>query len=117
MPPAISGGRVYVGSKDKKLYVLDLKTGRELWSFTAGRGIAASPAIGDGVLVIAGMRRWTICFVSGIDSELKQSDLHDPSLPRHISIQIIREMPHQPLKFIGTCSSGGVRRDVAIRAA
>jgi hypothetical protein len=36
--PAIAGGRVYVGSRDKKLYVLDLKTGKKLDEFQAGAG-------------------------------------------------------------------------------
>jgi outer membrane protein assembly factor BamB len=50
--PVISGDRVYVGSKDKRLYVLDLNTGKKLSDFVAGRGITASPAIGEGVVVI-----------------------------------------------------------------
>jgi outer membrane protein assembly factor BamB len=50
--PLISGGRVYIGSNDKRLYVLDLQTGKELWSFAASRAISASPAIGHGVLVV-----------------------------------------------------------------
>jgi outer membrane protein assembly factor BamB len=50
--PLISGGRVYVGSKDKSLYVLDLKTGQSIWEFKASRAITASPAIAAGVLVI-----------------------------------------------------------------
>ena len=51
--PVISAGRVYVGSRDKKLYVLDLKTGRKLWEFSAQRGIAGAPAIARGLLVVA----------------------------------------------------------------
>ena len=50
--PVISSGRVYVGSKDKSLYVLDLKSGQLLWEFKSSRGIVATPAIGAGVLVI-----------------------------------------------------------------
>ena len=47
----ISSGRVYVPSKDKKLYVLDLKTGPKLWEFTAGRAVTAGPAVAGGVIV------------------------------------------------------------------
>jgi outer membrane protein assembly factor BamB len=43
---------VYVGSKDRKLYVLDLKTGRNLGEFTAKRQIIAGPSIGRGVVVV-----------------------------------------------------------------
>jgi outer membrane protein assembly factor BamB len=32
--------------------VLDLKTGQSIWEFKASRAITASPAIGEGVLVI-----------------------------------------------------------------
>jgi outer membrane protein assembly factor BamB len=43
---------VVVGSGDGKVYVLDLETGREVWSFEAGAGFTASPAIADGRVVI-----------------------------------------------------------------
>ena len=47
----ISAGRVYVPSKDKKLYVLDLKTGNKLWEFAAARAVTAGPAVAGGVVV------------------------------------------------------------------
>jgi outer membrane protein assembly factor BamB len=50
--PAIAGTRIYVGSNDGTLYVLDLATGKKLWEFTAGAPISASPAIGGGRLVV-----------------------------------------------------------------
>ena len=55
--PAIgSGGTVYVGSLDKKLYAINGKTGVKLWEFDAGGTVRSSPAIGsDG----------TVYFVSG----------------------------------------------------
>ena len=48
----IVGERVFVGSADGNLYALDLETGHERWRFEAGAGFYASPAIGEGVLVI-----------------------------------------------------------------
>jgi outer membrane protein assembly factor BamB len=60
----ISGGRVYVGSKDKTLYVLDLKTGKEIWHFTASRAITASPCIANGVLVIGDTHGAVYCLES-----------------------------------------------------
>jgi outer membrane protein assembly factor BamB len=50
--PAISGGRVYVGSNDGRLYVLDLASGKKVDEFNAGAPLSASPAIAAGKLVI-----------------------------------------------------------------
>ena len=52
LPRSSAGGRVYVGSKDKRLYVLDLKTGQKRWEFRTAGKITAAPAIGRGVLVV-----------------------------------------------------------------
>ena len=41
--PAVAGGRVFVGSNDGKLYVLDAATGQKQWEFDAGDAITASP--------------------------------------------------------------------------
>ncbi len=49
--PAVAGGRVYVGSNDGRLYVLDAASGARLQAFEAGDAITASPAIGSGRLV------------------------------------------------------------------
>jgi outer membrane protein assembly factor BamB len=35
-PPAIAGGRVYIGSNDGHFYVLVLAGGKKLWDFEAG---------------------------------------------------------------------------------
>jgi len=51
--PVIGGGVVYVGSTDKKLYALDLKTGKQRWAFEAGDAIEA-PALLVGDLVVVG---------------------------------------------------------------
>jgi outer membrane protein assembly factor BamB len=50
--PAIAGNRVYIGSSDGKLYVLDAKTGAKQAEFEAGSALVASPAIAGGRLVI-----------------------------------------------------------------
>jgi hypothetical protein len=46
--PAISGGRVYVGSPNKKVYCLNASTGTLVWSFATGGGVSSSPAIAGG---------------------------------------------------------------------
>jgi outer membrane protein assembly factor BamB len=48
----VAGGRVYIGSSDGRLYVLDAQSGKKLWEFDAGAGITASPAVAGGRVVI-----------------------------------------------------------------
>ncbi len=50
--PVVVGQRVFVGSLDGKLYVLDVAKGTELKKFDLGSAVLASPAVGDGCLVI-----------------------------------------------------------------
>ena len=50
--PVVAGERVYVGSRDGHLYVLDLIKGVEVQKLKLGRAVTASPAVSDGCLVI-----------------------------------------------------------------
>jgi outer membrane protein assembly factor BamB len=50
--PVIAGQRVYVGSFDQHLYVLDLATGKELQKIRLDGQIIASPAVANGRLVV-----------------------------------------------------------------
>ena len=50
--PAVASGRIYVGSSDGKLYILDATTGASVQQFEAGGPLTASPAIAGGRLVI-----------------------------------------------------------------
>ena len=44
---------MYVGSKDKKLYAINGKTGDKLWEFETGSFVVSSPAIGsDGTVYV-----------------------------------------------------------------
>jgi outer membrane protein assembly factor BamB len=49
--PVVAGGRVYFGSADGNLYVLDSK-GTQLQKINLGSAVLASPAVGGGRLVI-----------------------------------------------------------------
>jgi outer membrane protein assembly factor BamB len=60
--PAVAGGRVFVGSNDGKLYVLDAATGRKTWEFDAGDAITASPAIAAGRVVVGSADGRIYCF-------------------------------------------------------
>jgi outer membrane protein assembly factor BamB len=70
--PAIAAGTVYVGSKDGRLYALDLATGKQRFRYEAGGEIRSSPAVRGGVVYFGdesgtfhavdaktGARRWT----------------------------------------------------------
>lgn len=50
--PVVVGNRVYVGSKDGYLYEVNLSEGSLSEKFQIGRSISASPAVGEGCLVI-----------------------------------------------------------------
>jgi len=50
--PVIAGDRVFVGSQDGNLYGLRLSDGKEVFRYTDGRPFTASPAVGEGCLVI-----------------------------------------------------------------
>ena len=46
--PAVLGGRIYLGGRDKMLHALDAKTGKAVWTFATKARIDSSPAIADG---------------------------------------------------------------------
>ena len=53
--PAIgSDGTIYVGSRDKKLYAINGKSGVKLWEFETGENVSSSPAIGSNGTVYVG---------------------------------------------------------------
>jgi outer membrane protein assembly factor BamB len=50
--PALTGGIIYVGSEDGRLYAVDAATGEKVWDFLTGDKISSSPAVVDGVIYI-----------------------------------------------------------------
>src|SRR5207249_2651624 len=50
--PVVAGGRVYVGSSDGNLYVLDEATGRKHAEFDTGDAITASATVAAGRVVV-----------------------------------------------------------------
>jgi outer membrane protein assembly factor BamB len=60
--PAVAGGRIYVGSSDGRLYVLDSAKGAKLWEFDTGAPLTASPAIAAGKVVIGSGDGVIYCF-------------------------------------------------------
>jgi outer membrane protein assembly factor BamB len=60
--PVVAGGRVYVGSLDGKLYVLDLARGTQIQTVDLGRkGLLGSPAVSHGRLVIGNVDGMVYC--------------------------------------------------------
>ena len=48
--PAVSGGAVYFGSTDHRLYAVDLETGAKKWEFKTDSRIVSSPAVDNGLV-------------------------------------------------------------------
>jgi outer membrane protein assembly factor BamB len=46
----VANGVVYIGSWDHKVYALNAKTGKKLWSYTTGSSVDSSPAVANGVV-------------------------------------------------------------------
>jgi len=50
--PAVSGGYVYVGSVDKKLYCVNAANGKKVWEFFTGMAAGSSPAVSGGYVYV-----------------------------------------------------------------
>ncbi|MGO9232498.1 MAG: PQQ-binding-like beta-propeller repeat protein [Bryobacteraceae bacterium] len=48
--PAIAGSAAYIGSDDRRLYAVDLATGKQFWMFETGGPVRSSPAVVDGTV-------------------------------------------------------------------
>ena len=51
-PPVVGYGRLYVGTNHGRVLAIDARTGRVAWRRELGRCIAASPALGRGVVYV-----------------------------------------------------------------
>lgn len=68
--PAISEGRVFIGSSDKNVYALDLRTGSGLWSYKTGDSVEAAPCVLDGRVFVGSADNWLYALDAGT-GELK----------------------------------------------
>lgn len=50
--PAISGGKVFFGSRDHNFYALDAETGEKEWEFGTGSWVESSPAVSGGTVYV-----------------------------------------------------------------
>lgn len=53
--PAVSDGRVFIGSSDSTLYALSAHSGEQLWSYDTGAPMMASPTCADDRVYIASL--------------------------------------------------------------
>ena len=61
-PPVIAGGRVYVSAVDAhKIYALDEKSGKELWTYFAGGRVDSPPSVHRGMLIFGSADGWVYC--------------------------------------------------------
>ena len=60
--PFLAESRAIAVWYDGRLYLLDLASGREVWSYTIGDALAASPAVAAGRIVIGSADGALYCF-------------------------------------------------------
>jgi outer membrane protein assembly factor BamB len=48
----VTGGVVYFGDDDDRIYALSTLTGKKLWMFNAGDEIASSPAVSGNTVYV-----------------------------------------------------------------
>ena len=73
------GDRIYFGSMDGRLYCLNAITGKHIWEHAFEKGIAGSPALADGVIVVGVQdHHWY-----GIDAATGQKELWSVSTDKY----------------------------------
>jgi outer membrane protein assembly factor BamB len=55
-PPTVSGSIVYVGTRDGRLYGIDVATGRPLWKYDTKEELGTRPAVAKGVVYVASLQ-------------------------------------------------------------
>ena len=59
--PAVSHGRVYIGSWDKSIYCFEMDSGNLLWNYSTSSEITSSPAVVDGRVYIGSQDTYLYC--------------------------------------------------------
>jgi outer membrane protein assembly factor BamB len=59
--PAVSHGRVYIGSWDRSIYCLEMDSGNLVWNYSASSEITTSPAVINGKVFIGSQDTYLYC--------------------------------------------------------
>jgi outer membrane protein assembly factor BamB len=59
--PSVSGGTLYIGSFDKKLYALDAATGAKKWELATGGAIMSTPLVYQNTIYFGSLDRTLRC--------------------------------------------------------
>jgi outer membrane protein assembly factor BamB len=59
--PAVSDGKVFIGSEDGKMYCFDASTGAEIWTFLTSQPFVCSPAVSEGKVYIGSGNKHVYC--------------------------------------------------------
>lgn len=73
--PAVAGGRVYVGSRDGRLYALNLADGGRVFETAVGGPVMAAPAVADGRVYVASVNGHVRCLAADDGREYWHFDL------------------------------------------
>ena len=67
--PAVSHGRIYIGSWDKSIYCFEMDSGNLLWNYSTSSEITSSPAVVNGRVYIGSQDTYLYC-LDAIDGSL-----------------------------------------------
>jgi len=84
--PVVAGGRVFVGSGDKKLYAIDTHTQRTDWTFPTGAAVESTPAV-SGALVYLGGRDGVVYAIEA-DTGAERWSFRSPGAESFESVQV-----------------------------
>ena len=77
---AIAHGKAFIGSDDKQVHCIDLKTGKAVWTFATQGEIESSPLVLDGLISKDSEKNGSIIYVGSSDGNLYALDAADGKL-------------------------------------
>ena len=75
---ALSGGRVFVGGRDKLMHALDARTGKSVWSFQTGARVDSSPVVASGRVYVGSNDGKLYVFDAATGASIQQFEAGGP---------------------------------------